>query len=284
MSPDELAAAFDDLARVDPEIRIDGTRAADGTVTAHLAAGRSHPDSWRRFHSHAIDAARLFDPGGQGDPVERWLYLVWKNAPELISGDLLGGAIKDAAGASAIVVRRLRDAVRAVKPVELVTPTLSTGDDAAVRAIAEQQVREAAALVIDVPSLLQWARIVGGAGWRRSDGTPEYLIPEGPTVYRWLLGRLGKSMGLGQVELERVACGDLGLAWHGPETLDELAKVIKQRFPKAAAYLPADVKAEPTTRLDESDCKYRDDTEDSRATVPRSRAQSSMASGLSWRH
>ena len=107
MSPDDLAAAFEDLARVDPEIRIDGTRVEDGTVTASLAAGGSHPESWRRFCSHAIDAARLFDPDGQGDPVERWLSLVWKNSPELISGDLLGGMIKDAASASAIVVRRL---------------------------------------------------------------------------------------------------------------------------------------------------------------------------------
>ena len=85
MSPDDLAAAFDDLAQADPEIRIDGTRVEGGTVLVSLAAGRSHPESWRRFHSHAIDAARLFDPGGQGDPVERWLSLVWKNAPELIA-------------------------------------------------------------------------------------------------------------------------------------------------------------------------------------------------------
>lgn len=39
---------------------------------------------------------------------------------------------------------------------------------------------------------------------------------------------------------------------------DELVKAIGQRFPRAAAYLPADVKAEPTTRLDESDCKILD--------------------------
>ena len=98
MSPDDLAAAFDDLARVDPEIRIDGTRHGDGTVTASLAAGRSHPESSRRIRALAADAARHFDPGGQGDPVERWLSLVWKNVLELIAGDRLGGAIKDAAG------------------------------------------------------------------------------------------------------------------------------------------------------------------------------------------
>ncbi len=150
MSPHDLAAAFEDLARSDPQIRIDGTRAADGTVTASLAAGGSHPESWQRFRSHAIDAARLFDPNGQGDPVERWLSLVWKNAPELISGDLLGGAIKDAAGASAIVVRRLRDAVGAM------------------RRIPEQQVRGAAGRLRDILSLLTWAYTLSEAGWRHS--------------------------------------------------------------------------------------------------------------------
>ncbi len=70
MSPDDLAAAFDELPRAGPEIRLDGTRVEDGTVLVSLAAGRSHPESWPRFHSHAIDAARIFDPSGQGDAVD----------------------------------------------------------------------------------------------------------------------------------------------------------------------------------------------------------------------
>lgn len=106
----DLTAAFDGLAEKDPEIRIDGSRADDSTVVLSLAAGPGHPESTQDFRSHAIDAARLFDPNGKGDPVDRWLSLVWKNAAERIAGDLLGGTIKDGARASAIVVGRLSDA------------------------------------------------------------------------------------------------------------------------------------------------------------------------------
>ena len=104
----ELAAAFDRLAKQDPEIRINGSRADDGTMDLSLGAGQAHPESTRQFGSHAIDAALLFDRDGAGDPVDRWLSLVWKSAPELITVDPLGGTIKDAVRASAIVVGRLR--------------------------------------------------------------------------------------------------------------------------------------------------------------------------------
>ena len=41
LPPDELAAALDDLARADPDLRIDGTRAEDGTIAASLVWGPS---------------------------------------------------------------------------------------------------------------------------------------------------------------------------------------------------------------------------------------------------
>lgn len=250
MSPDDLAAAFDDLARVDPEIRVDGARAEDGTVVVSPAAGAWHPESWRRFHSHAIDAARLFDPNGRGDAVDRWLSLVWQNAPELIAGDPLGGSIRDGARASAIVVRRLRDAVRAVESVELVPTTTESREHAAARNMPEQQVRGAADRVRDILSLLTWAHTLSGAGWRhvnRPAGQDvEWLCPEGRATYSWLIREIGTRTGLSQADLEIASATRRGAAADAlgqlhrddPSYLGWLFDQVQTQFPGIAAYLP----------------------------------------------
>ena len=227
---EELAAAFDRLAEVDPEIRIDGSRADDGTVDLSLGAGRAHPESTRDFYSHAIDAARLFDRKEAGDVIDRWLSLVWKNAPEWIAEDPLGGTIKDAARASAIVVGRLWRV-------------------AAARTIAEQKVRDAADRVRDLMSLLAWAFTLSEAGWRRSDGPTgqdvEPLCPNGRAVHDWLIREIGTRTGLARADLEIVHAARCGGAadelgqFHrdNPNYLGWLVDGVRDGFSGAVEYL-----------------------------------------------
>ncbi len=144
----------------------------------------------------------------------------------------MGGAIKDAAGASAIVVRRLRDAVGAM------------------RRIPEQQVRGAAGRLRDILSLLTWAYTLSEAGWRHSYRPAgqdiERLCHDGRALYDWLLGEIMGRTGLSRGELEIAsgkrrgsAADDLRLLDRDdPDYLGWLVDQIQARFPGAVEYLP----------------------------------------------
>lgn len=131
MTPDDLIAAFGELAQDDRWMRIDRTKVGDadeirlaGWHDRHSTGGRNVRTK-RRFEKLARDAAAVLGLAGEGDAVTRWLWFVWENAPDRIEADRLPGhlgyaiadgervaflaeTIPNAASASRDVVRRCR--------------------------------------------------------------------------------------------------------------------------------------------------------------------------------
>ncbi len=138
MNADDLIAAFNELADVDPDTRINRTRVGDAE-TVQLVPSYNKV-AVQRFKALATDAAALFDPAGPGDPETRWLRFVLDHAPELVEDckDALGHSLGDAferhddgagrcvpfiaqalpnaASASALVVRRCRKLTERAQP------------------------------------------------------------------------------------------------------------------------------------------------------------------------
>ena len=131
MSPDDLIAAFEELAQTDPEMAI--KRTAVGQREKVWLADYLSGQAARRFRALASDAAALFNSGGQGDAKTRWLRMVLDGAPELVERSYLGDAIlgddkrvpfdavtiPNAASASALVVRRLRERATLAIPTDV---------------------------------------------------------------------------------------------------------------------------------------------------------------------
>lgn len=149
MSPDDLIAAFTELAGVDPDMRID--RAKVGDVDEIRLAGWASVRSKHKFEALSSDAVNLFAPAGDDDEVTRWLWIVRKQAPELVEPsqkclgyaevdgkrvEMVAETILNAAGASVLVVRRLRDAQR--RRDQLTPPPIGAVDAAVVAAAQEQ--------------------------------------------------------------------------------------------------------------------------------------------------
>jgi len=140
MNADDLIAAFNELAHIDAETRIDRTKVGDAETVRLVPSWNK--GAVRRFKALAADAAALFDPAGPGDPVTRWLRFVLDHAPELVEdrergrGRSLGYVIEhhddgterrvrfiaetlpDAASASALVVRRCRTMIERGELIE----------------------------------------------------------------------------------------------------------------------------------------------------------------------
>ncbi len=140
MNADDLIAAFNELAHIDAETRIDRTKVGDAETVRLVPSWNK--GTVRRFKALAADAAALFDPAGPGDPVTRWLRFVLDHAPELVEdrergrGRSLGYVIEhhddgterrvrfiaetlpDAASASALVVRRCRTMIERGELIE----------------------------------------------------------------------------------------------------------------------------------------------------------------------
>lgn len=128
------------------------------------------------------------------------------------------------------------------------------------RAIAETQVRDAAERARDLPGMISWALVVRGAGWRRPDGTPEYLVSDGRDAEAWLVQEAATRLQVDPEDVRRV--GGLGFGVRGlpQETVDAarptleamrqlerddpgyrdwLAGKLRELYPGAAAFLPA---------------------------------------------
>jgi len=132
MNPDDLIAAFSELAAVDDGIRINRNVAGDAEHIQVVSYWNKR-GTLQRFKALAMDAADLFDPAGPGDLERRWLRFVIEHAPELVEDPERGNPVRslgyvildagepterrvpftqqtlpDAASASALVVRRCR--------------------------------------------------------------------------------------------------------------------------------------------------------------------------------
>lgn len=132
MSPDDLIDEFKELAQADPDMRIDRKTVAD-VVTLRIAGHRS-VQTRRKFKALASDAAALFAPDGEGNAETRWLEIVVGTVPELVedanSPCSLGYAtvedgrqiqftsesVPNAASASVLAVRRLRERIKTTAP------------------------------------------------------------------------------------------------------------------------------------------------------------------------
>lgn len=88
MSPDDLIASFDELARSEPNLRIE-RRVIDLETLRLTSCGNAK--AARRFKALVADAAALVNAGGHGDAPTRWLRFVIDNAPELVE-DAYAGA------------------------------------------------------------------------------------------------------------------------------------------------------------------------------------------------
>ena len=181
MSPDDLIAAFTELAAIDPDMRIDRAK-VDDVDAIHLAGWRN-VQTKHKFEALASDAAALFAPiaddgdddetHGEVDEIQRWLWIVRKQAPELVEAEpvrscytedgkrveLVAETIPHAASASVLAVRRLRDAVERLRtrgnPDAVPTGPTPERDDSALvmammsggsgRVIRDAQGREVAA-------------------------------------------------------------------------------------------------------------------------------------------
>ena len=82
MSPDDLIAAFTELAEVDPDMRIDRTKVGDMDEIRLAAWGSAQTK--HEFEALASDAVALFAPVGDEDEVTQWLWIVKRQAPELV--------------------------------------------------------------------------------------------------------------------------------------------------------------------------------------------------------
>ncbi len=156
MSPDDLIAAFAELAKDDSSLRIDRTKI--GEADEIRLAGWASVETKHRFEGLATDAVDRFAPDAPGDPVIAWLWVVRNQAPELVEDARLRGSvgyveigdiggptervplvaetISHAVNASVLVVRRLRDGQRHQE--ELVSPPMG-GVDVATVAVAEER-------------------------------------------------------------------------------------------------------------------------------------------------
>ncbi len=132
MSPDDLIDEFAELAKVDPYMQIHRTKLGDADEI-RLACW-SDVRSKHRFEGLAADATAQFAPAIRDDLVTTWLWIVRNQAPELVEdgrprgalgyaeiGDIGGPTervpfiaetIPNAASASVLVVRRLREVQR----------------------------------------------------------------------------------------------------------------------------------------------------------------------------
>ena len=131
MSPDDLIAAFKELAQADPSMRID--RTVVGDVEEVRVAGWVSVRTKHKFEALASDAAELLDPDGEGRADIRWLRMVIEAVPELVEDGSprgsLGYAIENgkrvqfvsetipnAASASVLATRRIRDGITPRQP------------------------------------------------------------------------------------------------------------------------------------------------------------------------
>jgi len=149
MSPDDLIAAFAELAAIDPSMRIDRTKV--GELDEIRLAGWGSVQTKHKFEAIASDAVALYAPTGNGDEQSRWLWIVRKQAPELVEPDrnclgyaevdgerveMVAETIPHAAGAAVLVVRRLKDAQR--RRGQLTPPPIGVVDAAAVAAAQQR--------------------------------------------------------------------------------------------------------------------------------------------------
>lgn len=240
----DLALGFGKLAKYDPFLRGDRTTLGTDEPAYNLAAGGAHPRSTRRFRALAADAAALFDPGGKGDPVELWLRLLFETMPALIERPEVVGLraelIPDAAAASVHAVRRLSALANA-------------------RALSERFVRESAARVRDLPTLLAWSLTLAGAGWRGATGEPEWLAPQGREVEAIIVRDISARLMLDPEDIRQVGCLSSGVSGVSPKVLEgaraahdalrqlgrddpgylaRLVGQVRERLPAVAEYLP----------------------------------------------